>query len=121
MLSMENSLDENKSNATTSKEKEFVDPLQNNQKEWVKFDEEKICTEDLPPIKQSILTDTTDNQSQISREKILQPSNDSPAVIEIEIPADNVNISQLTSVELPRQKNEEEEFGNFFFLIFNNF
>lgn len=108
---MESSLDENKLNIQTSKE--FVDPLHCNQKEWVKFEEEKINTEELPPIKQSILKeDTINKQPQLNREILSHSNNDSPAVIDI--PSDNIKISQLTTVELPRQRNEQEGFGNFF-------
>ena len=109
---MESSLDENKLNIQTSKE--FVDPLHCNKKEWVKFEEEKINTEELPPITQSIL-----KESQLNKEILSHSTNDSPAVIEI--PTNNINNSQLTTVELPRQRNEQEGFGNIFFKFTRSF
>lgn len=81
----------------------FIDPLQ---KEWVKFDEDNnvdATKENSTHIKPSPTTEV-----EISQPKIKIESTSQPAVIEI--PSNN--ISQLSTVELPRRRKEEEGLGN---------
>lgn len=85
---------------------DFVDPLQCiTKKEWVKFDEENVH---ITPKEQNISLPDNQNKTPDSQSKSMTEES-SPAIIEI-IPTKNV--SQLSTVELPpSRKNEQVGFG----------
>lgn len=106
-VSSANEIKEESKNHTNS---EFTDPLQSIKKEWVKFDDENSSSDNKEENSASVAPQQTfsSNKNTIDNQSKLPPEiSSSPAVIEIP----NNNISQLSTVELPRRKNDHEGLG----------